>query len=296
MKFRFALRGFLALGAASASAQDAPKPQPPGPDILKMRVVYAVDGMDRAVRRQLEYKTSDGVSLSMDVYAPPDLKAGERRPAIVFIHGGPVPPAMEPTEWGVYRSYGELAAASGFVGVTFKHRLNALADYGRAAGDATALLERVRTDKGLPIDPDRIALWGFSGGPPLLSIALQRPTPYVRCLVSFYGILDLRSPPGDPSQVPEPAASDLSPVALLATRSGPFPPVLIARASKDNPRINESVDAFLKASVAAGVSVDLLTLPGGQHGFDVLDDAPRTREVIARTIAFVKHHLQPAPR
>jgi acetyl esterase/lipase len=222
--------------AVPASAQDAaPKRQPPGADVLARRIVYAVDGMERAVRRQLEYRTADGVSLPMDVYAPADLKAGERRPAIVFIHGGPVPSEMKPTEWGVYRSYGELAAASGFIGVTFQHRLNALADYGRAAGDAAALLDRVRTDKTLPIDPDRIALWGFSGGPPLLSVALQRPTPYVRCLVSYYGILDLRSPPDDPSQAPEPAASELSPVALLASRSGPFPPVLVARASKDNP-------------------------------------------------------------
>jgi acetyl esterase/lipase len=296
MKSRSALLAFLALGAATASAQDAPRPQPPGPDILKMRVVYAVDGMDRAVRRQLKYQTPDGVSLPMDVYTSPDLKAGERRPAIVFIHGGPVPPAMEPTEWGVYRSYGELAAASGLVGVTFKHRLNALADYGKAAGDAAALLERVRTDQSLPIDADRIALWVFSGGGPFLSLGMQGKTPYVRALASFYGILDLRAPSGDPSRVPEPAASELSPVALLASRSGPFPPVLIARASKDSPRINESVDAFLKASVAAGVSVDLLTLPGAQHAFDALDDTPRTREVIARTIAFVKDHLQAAPR
>jgi acetyl esterase/lipase len=296
MRFRPGPFCFLVLGAAGAAAQDAPKRQLPGPDILAKRIVYAVDGMDRAVRQQLKYQTSDGVSLPMDVYAPPGLKAGEKRPAVIFIHGGPVPPAAEPTEWGGYRSYGELAAASGFVGVTFKHRLNALADYGRAASDATALLERVRTDKTLPVDPDRIALWGFSGGPPLLSIALQRPTPYVRCLVSFYGILDLRSPAGDPSQVPEPAASELSPVALLASRSGPFPPVLVARASKDNPRINESVDAFLKASVQAGVSVDLLTIPDGQHAFDLLDDTARSREVIRRTVAFVKDHLEAVPR
>jgi acetyl esterase/lipase len=283
------------LGAAlSSSAQDAPKPQPPGPDILKMRVVHAVDGMDRAVRRQLKYQAPDGISLPMDVYLPPDLKAGEKRSAIVFVHGGPVPPEMDPTGWGVYRSYGELAAASGLVGVTFQHRLNALSDYGRAAGDVSALLERVRTDKTLPVDAERLALWVFSGGGPFLSLGMKGQTPHVRALASFYGILDLRASPDDPSKVPEPAATDLSPVAVIGSRPGPFPPVLVARASRDSPRINESVDAFVKASVEAGVSVDLLTLPEARHGFDVLDDTPRTREVIRRTLAFLKDHLQAA--
>lgn len=294
MSVRIALSCVVGL-AVSASAQDAPKPQPPGPDILKMRVVYAVEGMERAVRRQLRYQTADGVSLPMDVYAPPGAKAGEKRPAVVFIHGGPVPPTMQPTEWGVYRSYGELAAATGLVGITFQHRLHDFADYARAAADVSALLERVRTDASLGVDPERLALWVFSGGGPFLSLGLRTPAPHVRALVSYYGVLDLRTASGS-ERVPEPAATELSPVALLEKRSGPFPPVLIARAAKDSPRINESVDAFVKAGVAAGVSVDLLTLPDARHGFDVLDDTPRTREVVARTIAFVADHLQAAAR
>jgi acetyl esterase/lipase len=287
------------IGATGSAQEPARKPAPPPADILTRRIVLAVDGMDRVVRRNLRYRVAGDLQLPMDVYIPPGLPAGARRPAVIFIHGGPMPPDMSPTEWGVYRSYGELAAASGFVGVTFKHRLNALGDYGKAAGDVRALIDHVRAESAsLHVDPDRIALWGFSGGGALLGVAFQQRTPYVRCVASYYGILDLREPPGSgvPPAVPEAMASELSPVSVIARSTGPFPPTLIARAELDNPRINQSVDDFVRGALAAGVSLDLLTLPRGQHAFDVLDDTPRSREVIEKTVAFLRANLEPRTR
>jgi acetyl esterase/lipase len=290
-----ALLAGLAAGSGLAGEPPAPKAAAP-PDILSRRIVLKVDGMDRvAVRRNLPYRQVDNLTLPMDVYIPTGLPAGARRPAVVFIHGGPVSPDQTPTEWGVYRSYGELAAASGLVGITFKHRLNSLGDFGKAAGDVTALLEHVRAHAAdLHVDPDRVALWGFSGGGALIGVAFQQRTPFVRCVVSYYGILDLREPPGSgvPPAVPEPVASELSPAYLVANRAGPFPPTLIARAALDNPRINQSVDDFVRSAVTGGVSVDLLTLPQGHHGFDVLDETPRSRQVIEKTVAFLRANLE----
>jgi acetyl esterase/lipase len=249
------------------------------------------------VRRNLPYRIVGNLPLPMDVYIPAGLQAGARRPAVIFIHGGPLAPEMSPPEWGVYRSYGELAAASGLVGITFKHRLNALADYGTAASDVSALIDHLRAHSAeLHVDPDRLALWAFSGGGALIGVAFQQRTPFVRCVVSYYGILDLREPPGSslPPAVPVSVANDLSPAYLVAHRAGPLPPTLIARAGLDNPRINQSVDDFVRGAVASGVSLDLLTLPRGQHGFDVLDDTPRSREVIEKTVAFLRGNLDRA--
>jgi acetyl esterase/lipase len=288
----------LSLAGALAQEPAPPKAAAPPADILSRRIVLAVDGMDRVVvRRNLLYRVADDLQLPMDVYIPPGLQAGARRPAVIFIHGGPMAPDMSPTEWGVYRSYGELAAASGFVGITFKHRLNSLGDFGRAAGDVRALIDHVRANAAaLHVDPDRVALWGFSGGGALLGVAFQQRTPFVRCVVSYYGILDLREPAGSgmPPAVPEPVASELSPVYLVAHSAGPFPPTLIARAGRDNPRINLSVDDFVRAAVTSDVSLDLLTLPQGQHAFDVLDDTARSREVIERTVAYLRANLERA--
>jgi acetyl esterase/lipase len=285
------------LACSGAFAEEPPQPKAAAPaDILGRRIVLEVDGMDRVVvRRNLPYRVVGELQLPMDVYAPAGLQPDARRPAVIFIHGGPIPPEMSPTEWGVFRSYGELAAASGLIGVTFKHRLNTMADYGQAASDVLALIDHVRANSAdLHVDPDRLALWAFSGGGALIGVAFQQRTPFVRCVVSYYGILDLRDPPffGAPAAVPEPEASELSPTLLITSRAGPFPPTLIARAGLDNPRINQSVDEFVLGTVKGGVDLDLLTLPHGQHGFDVRDDTPRSREVIERTVAFVRANLE----
>ncbi|EFC79291.1 hypothetical protein [Parafrankia sp. EUN1f] len=53
------------------------------------------------------------------------------RPAVVFVHGGPLPADLEctPRDWPTFLGYGALAAASGLVGVTVDHRLHAVTDY-----------------------------------------------------------------------------------------------------------------------------------------------------------------------
>jgi hypothetical protein len=44
-------------------------------------------------------------------------------------------------------------------------------------------------------------------------------------------------------------------------------------------------------ALAVNVSLDLLNHPAGRHGFDILDDDARSREVIARTIDFLRARL-----
>src|SRR5262245_38617830 len=92
---------------------------------LSKRIVYRVDGMsDARVQRDVVYKRDGDAELKMNVFAPAHLSGDARAPAVFFIHGGPIPSdMMPPTQWGVFVSYGELAAASGLVGVTFNHRL-----------------------------------------------------------------------------------------------------------------------------------------------------------------------------
>ncbi len=277
--------------------------QQPGPprEVFESRAVYSVPGMDkvRAVRDRV-YARPDGQELLADVYIPAGLSADARRPAVVFIHGGPLPagagPAAwpKPKEWGIFRSYGELAAASGFVGVTFNHRLHSLEAYDTSAADVQALLQHVRANAAeLQVDPDRIAVWAYSGGGPLLAFAFHETPSWLKAVVSYYAILDL------PTEGTAPGASDrLSPVKHLKASTGPVPPVFIARAGIDSPAINASVESFVAAALARNVMLELFTLPEARHGFDLDmgdNNTPRAREALERTIAFLRARLDPKP-
>jgi dienelactone hydrolase len=84
---------------------------------------------------------------------------------------------------------------------------------------------------------------------------------------------------------------DFSPVCSLPVDGRDVPPLLLARAGLDRPVFNEAMDRFAAEAIHRGAAVDLLTHPRGQHGFDVLDDDDRSREIIARTLAFMRWHL-----
>jgi dienelactone hydrolase len=84
-------------------------------------------------------------------------------------------------------------------------------------------------------------------------------------------------------------AQAFSPAAHLATAAGL--PVFVARGGRDSAMINNSIDAFVREALTANVSLDLANHSGGQHGFDVLDDDERSREIIGRAFAFAQSRV-----
>lgn len=145
--------------------------------------------------RSIGYQPTAEGALNMDVYVPPALPQSERCPAVVFVHGGPISPllSLPPTDWGVFRGYGALAAASGWIGVTFNHRYFGIDQLEPAARDIAAAVAYLREHAPeLQVDGDRLCLWAFSGGGAFLADTLREPPPCVRCLVAYYSVLDLR--------------------------------------------------------------------------------------------------------
>jgi acetyl esterase/lipase len=263
-------------------------------EIVNMPVVYRVPGMDKViVKSDLKYTTANDPNLLMDVYIPQGLAKGERRPAVLFIHGGAAS-ALKPKDWGIYKSWGRLVAASGMTGVTFTHRLGypkpLLAE---AAGDVSAAINYVRANAdSLNIDKDRLCLAAYSAGGPMLSIAMREKPEYVKCLVAFYAFLDIQqSEPHRANETPE-MVKRFSPITYLTNDVGKLPPIFIARAGLDEvPTMNDSIDRFIHEAISRNASIIVANHPLGVHGFDNQTDDDRSREIIRSAIEFMKLHL-----
>lgn len=215
----------------------------------------------------------------VDLYVP---DSEGPRPAVVFVHGGPVPAGARPRprEWPTLVGYARWAAAEGMVGATLEHRLHDVADYDRAAADIAAGVELVRADAR--VDADRVALWFFSGSGLLTTDWLTEPPAWLRCLTASYPIL-----------APLPAwglAGSRFHPARAVEQAGPLPVVLL-RAGRETPEIAATVDAFVTAADACAVRLELVDVPNGHHGFETLNAPEETLPALHRAMRSVVTHL-----
>ncbi|MBV9923518.1 MAG: alpha/beta hydrolase [Acidobacteria bacterium] len=279
------------------SDQRTGQPKPQGPslrDLVMKPVVYSVPGMDEAaVRSNLKYTDADDPNLLMDVYAPHGLAPGERRPAVLFIHGG-AGSQSRAKDWGIFNSWGRLAAASGMAGVTFTHRLGYPKPLLKEAeSDVEAAVDYVRANAdALGVDGERICLAAYSGGGPLLSAAMRERPSHVRCLVAFYAFLDVRQSPMHTPYEPAGTLERFSPLAQLSAGADGLAPLFVARAGLDQiPTLNDSIDRFVREAVEKNAALALYNHPAGVHGFDNQTPCERSREIVRASLDFMQAHL-----
>ncbi len=288
-----ALMAPLLLIAPDAGAQAARKKTFEA--MVNTPVVMTLPRMDQVrVIADQSYASTKDPRLLMDVYLPPDLKAGERRPVVVFVHGG-TGSGTNPKDWGIYRTWGRLAAASGFIAVTFTHRLGypkpMLEEAGRDVDDAIQYL-RAHAAR-LQAYPDRICLAAYSAGGPLLTLGIDEKRPYVRCLIAFYAFLDIQQSSLHRDSEPAERVRAYSMVEHLGEARARALPMFIARAGRDEiPTMNDSIDRFIARAIRENANVAVWNHPEGVHGFDNQNDDARSREIIAAALAFMSAHLR----
>jgi len=159
--------------------------------------------MDAHVRPEIVLtKAADGLEIHNQLFLPKDLRPGERRPAIVFVHGGPVRQMMPAYHYMQFYhwAYGinQWLASQGYVGLSVNYRSGI--GYGRSfrtapntGGQGNAEYQDVLAGgKYLQtrpeVDPNRIGIWGLSYGGVLTSQALARNSDIFKAGVDLAGV------------------------------------------------------------------------------------------------------------
>ena len=270
-------------------------------EMLKKRIVYSIPKMEQVqVQKNISYKTVDDTDLKMDVYYPHDLQSNSRRPAVILVHGEGVDPAIlkDAKDWGVFVSFGQLIAASGLIAIPFNHRSTEDLTRYEAASDVDDLITYVRDHaESLHIDKEHLCLWAISAGVPTgMRAAMREPHPFIRCIVAYYGPMDLQHVREFfeffPSEVTDETLREFSAISHLEKNSSDIPPMFIAKAGLDHPFFNESIDRFVMEASSKNVPITFMNHPTGHHAFDMLDDNARSREIIRNTLEFIKEHLK----
>jgi acetyl esterase/lipase len=265
-------------------------------DLIKMRVLYTVPGMERAqVTKDVTYQVADGLELKMDVYRPEGTASDALLPAVLFVHGeAPWELVKDVQQWGQYSSWGQLAAASGLVGITFMHRPSErFTKLPEVVSDVDAALAYVREHaQELGVDADRLALWVCSAGGPvgLRTVFRDRPD-YVRCVAAYYPALDLRPHTDLLEHLTEEELLDFSPLYQLEQAAEEMPPLLMVKAGLDSPFFNEHLEGFKQHILPRNPAFRYLEHESGNHAFEVRDEGPRTEEIVRETLDFLRSNL-----
>lgn len=214
----------------------------------------------------------------VDFYLP---EAAEPRPAVVFVHGGPVPAELTPTprDWPIYLGYGSAVAARGVVGVTVDHGLHDVDAYPRAADNVAVAVDLARRDPR--VDSSRVAVWFFSGGGMLISDWLRDPPAWLRCLAATYPVL---------APWPGTDVDGRFRAADAVAKAGRIP-IVLTKVGREREEFAATVEGFLTAARDCGANLKVIDVPDGQHGFDQLDHTDQSRAAVEQALDSVLSHL-----
>ncbi len=163
---------------------------------------------DRLVApRTVSFKAADGMEIRGQIFLPSDLAGGERRPAVVFFHGGSRRQMLLGWHYMEYYhntyAFNQYLASRGYVVLSVNYRSGAgygmefreALSYGAVGAsefnDVVGAGQYLRSRAD--VDPKRIGLWGGSYGGYLTALGLARASDLFAAGVDLHGVHDWRS-------------------------------------------------------------------------------------------------------
>ena len=233
------------------------------------------------VPQQTIFHSTDGLELHAQLFLPPKLNPSEKRPALVFLHGGPMREMLLGWHYMYYYSnsyaMNQYLTSRGYIvlalnyrsGIGYGHAFYAAP--GRAGRGASEYQDVVAAGKYLAsrndVDPKRIGLWGGSYGGYLTALGLGRNSDLFAAGVDLHGVHDWPTDNWDGKNIsPElnKLAHASSPVTSVDTWRSP---VLFIHGDDDrNVYFTQTVDLVARLR-AKNVEIEQLIFPDEVHDF-----------------------------
>ena len=257
------------------------------------------------------FPAADGMPIHGQLFVPAGLEAGERRPAVVFLHGGSRRQMLLGWHYrGYYHNayaFDQYLASRGYVVLSVNYRsgigygieFREAIDYGaRGASEFQDVLGAGHYLAGRPdVDPDAIGLWGGSYGGYLTALGLARASDLFAAGVDIHGVHDWNEVIGNFEDSYDPVVREE--VARLARESSPVAyldgwrsPVLLIHGDDDrNVPFSETVD-LVGALGDRGVECEQLVFPDEVHSFLLHENWLLAYQAASD---FFDHHLRGLP-
>ncbi len=231
--------------------------------------------------KQVTFNADDGLEIHGQLFLPTNGKAGEKSPAVVFMHGGPIRQMLLGWHYMYYyaNSYAmnQYLASRGYIVLSVNYRSGI--GYGRAFREAPGRAGRGATEyrdivaagkylqSRTDVDPSRVGLWGGSYGGFLTAMGLARNSDIFAAGVDFHGVHDWPTDNWDGKNIPPELtklAHESSPVTSVDTWKSP---VLFIHGDDDrNVYFTQTVDLVARLR-ARGVTIEQLVFPDDVHDF-----------------------------
>jgi len=216
-------------------------------------------------------KAADGLEIHNQLFLPRDLRPGERRPAVVFVHGGPVRQMLLGYHYmhfyHIAYAVNQWLASQGYVVMSINYRSGI--GYGKSfrtapntGGRGNAEYQDVLAGgeylKTRPdVDPNRIGIWGLSYGGVLTSQALARNSDLFKVGVDMAGV-HLWGGSIDPENTSYKSST-------IGAIDGWKSPVLLIQGDDDRNVQFSQMTGLVQLLRAHGVPFELIVYPDDTH-------------------------------
>jgi dipeptidyl-peptidase-4 len=269
-------------------------------DVIAPEILPAEYPMDELVTPELVVvKAPDGLEIPCQLFLPKDAKSGDKRPGVVYTHGGPIRQML--LGWHYMEFYSEayginqFFANNGYVVLSINYRSgigygrsfrNAPDTGARGAAEYQDILAGAKYLQSRPeVDSERIGKWGLSYGGLLTAMSLARNSDIFKVGVDMAGVHDW-SQRGRLNEEQRKLARESSPVAYLDTWTSP---VLFIHGDDDrNVDFQQTTDIVQKLRAKGDVYIELMIAPDEPHEFLLY----RNRmEAYNRTFQFINRFI-----